>query len=104
MIRFKEGCQLVCIRPYRNWILQKDIIEKLIEKMLDAGVIQVSNSPFSYPVVLVKMRDNSWRIRIDYNSLNSLTIKNKFPILILEELLDELYGAAIFSKMDLRSG
>ncbi|XP_074355720.1 uncharacterized protein LOC141695370 [Apium graveolens] len=103
-ILLKEGTYVINIRPYRYSTVQKDVIEELIQEMLKQGVIQPSNSLFAAPVVLVKKKDGSWRMCIDYRSLNKATVKDKFPIPIIEELLDELDGTKYFSKIDLKSG
>lgn len=98
-----DETQTVNQTPYRLPFHQKNAMEELIKHMLESQLIRPSNSPFSSPVILVK-KDGTWRLCVDYRKQNSNTVKNKYPIPILEDLLDELFGAKIFSKIDLRSG
>ena len=103
-ILLKPGTSPINVRPYRYPVLQKDIIEKTVQEMLQVGVVRPSQSPYSSPIVLVKKKDDTWRLCVDYWQLNKQIVLDKFPVPVIEELLDELYGTKYFSKIDLRSG
>jgi hypothetical protein len=90
--------------PYRYAPLLKSEIEQQVVVMLQQGIIQKSSSPFASPVLLVKKKDQSWRFCVDNRQLNAIIVKGKYPVSIIEELLDELSGAAYFTTLDLQSG
>jgi hypothetical protein len=94
----------VAVRPYRYAHGQKPELERQYDMMLQQGVICPSCSAFSAPVLLVKKADDSQRFCVDYIALNVRMVKDKFPIPMIEELLDELRGTMFFTKLDLRSG
>jgi len=99
-IHLLPNSNLVNVCPYRYPHFQKGEIEKRIDEMLSSGMIQLSHNPFSPPVFLVKKKDRSWRFCVDYRALNSITIKDCFPMPTIDELLDELANASWFSKLD----
>lgn len=98
------GAQPFKLRPYRYTPAQKDEIEKQVLHLLKNQMIQESSSPFASPVLLVKKKNGEWRLCVDFRRLNAYTIKNRFPLPIIEELFEELVGAKWFTTLDLRSG
>jgi hypothetical protein len=92
------------LRPYRYNPAQKDEIERQIAELLQKGMIQPSCSPFASPIILARKKTGDWKLCVDYRRLNALTIKNKYPLPVIDELLDELQGAVWFTSLDLSSG
>lgn len=91
-------------RPYRYSPLHKDEIEKQVKQLLLSGFITPSTSPYASHVLLVQKKDGSWRFCVDYRKLNEITIINRFPMPIIDDILDELAGTRYFTKLDMRSG
>lgn len=90
-------------KPYRYPHFQKQEINMYVATMLSPVIIQPSSSPFFALVLFGRKQDGSWVFCVDYRNLIETAIKHKFPIAIIEELLDELSGAKCFSKLDLRA-
>jgi hypothetical protein len=102
-ISLEKDVAPVNCRPYKYSPQHKTEIERQVQELLQAGLISHSTSPFASPVLLVQKKDGSWRFCVDYRRLNAITIKNKFPMPLIEEILDELSGARYFTKLDMRS-
>lgn len=90
--------------PYRLSIPQREELKKTLQELSNSGYIRVSSAPFSAPVIFVPKKDGSLRMCIDYRALNDITIKDHYPIPLIEDLFDKLSTAKLFSKIDLRSG
>ncbi|XP_052725957.1 uncharacterized protein LOC128194408 [Vigna angularis] len=94
----------ISVQPYRMSPAELAELKEQIEELMEKQFIRPSVSPWGAPVLLVRKKDGSSRLCINYRQLNKLTIKNKYPLPRIDDLLDQLHGAAVFSKIDLRSG
>ncbi|KAL5554469.1 hypothetical protein UlMin_041870 [Ulmus minor] len=103
-IELLPGSAPVSKAPYRMAPAELKELQIQLQELLDKGFIRPSYSPWGAPVLFVKKKDGTLRMCIDYRELNKLTIKNKYPLPRIDDLFDQLKGAANFSKIDLRSG
>jgi len=90
--------------PYRLSPGETEELRKQLEDLLDKGFIRPSSSPFSAPVIFVKKKDGTLRACQDYRQLNAITVKDRYPLPLIDDLLNDLRGSKFFSKLDLRSG
>ena len=90
--------------PYRLSSTEMEELRRQIEVLLEQGSIRPSSSPFGAPVLFVPKKGGQWRMCIDYRALNKITVKNRYPLPKVEELMDRLHGARYFMKLDLYSG
>jgi hypothetical protein len=103
-IDFIAGATLPNRAPYRTNPEETKEIQKQVQALLDKGYIHVSLSPCVVSIILVPKKDGTWCMCVDCRAINNITIRYRHPIPRLDYMLDELSGAAIFSKIDLRSG
>ncbi|GJV54772.1 putative reverse transcriptase domain-containing protein [Tanacetum coccineum] len=98
------GAAPVARAPYRLAPSKMKELSEQLQELSDKGFIRPSSSPWGAPVLFVKKKDGSFRMCIDYRELNKLTVKNRYPLLRIDDLFDQLQGSNIYSKIDLRSG
>jgi hypothetical protein len=103
-IPLEPGARPVFRPMFRYSPLELEEIKRQVNELLSKGLIEPSSSPFGAPVLFVRKKDGTLRMCIDYRALNKVTVKNKYPLPRIDDLLDRLHGARMFSSLDLMSG
>jgi hypothetical protein len=104
VIELEPGVRPISKTPYRMAPAELKELKIQLQDLLSKRFIQPSVSPWGAPVLFVKKKDGSLRLCVDYRDLNRVTVRNKYPIPRMDDLFDQLHGAEVFSKIDLRSG
>ena len=97
------GATPASITPYRKAPVELKELKLQLQELLEKGFIHMSVSPWGAPVLFVKKKHGTLRLCVDYRKLNKMTVKNKYPLPMIDDLFDQLKGASVFSKIDLRS-
>ena len=98
------GKNPISLTPYFMAPAELRELKTQLQELIDKGFIQPSTSPWGAPVLFVRKKDETLRLCIDYRQLNRVTIKNRYPLPRIDDLFDQLKGACVFSKIDLRLG
>jgi hypothetical protein len=104
VIELKPGTMRIYKMPFRMTTPELVELKEHIRELLEKGYIHPSSSPWGAPVIFVPKKDGTQRLCVDYHALNEVTVKNKYPLLRIDDLFDQLHGACVFSKIGLRSG
>jgi hypothetical protein len=104
VIELNPGTAPIHKTPYRMATLELAGLKEHIMDLLEKGFIHPSSSPWGAPVIFVPKKDGTERLYVDYHALNEVIVKNKYPLPRIDDLFNQLCGACVFSKIDLRSG
>jgi hypothetical protein len=104
VIELKPGTTPIYKTPYRMATPELVKLKEHIKELLEKGFIRPSSSPWGIPMIFVLKKDGTQRLCMDYHALNEVTVKNKYPLPRIDDLFDQLRGACVFSKINLRSG
>ncbi|KFM72496.1 Retrovirus-related Pol polyprotein from transposon 17.6, partial [Stegodyphus mimosarum] len=99
-----EGSTPVCMKPYRTNASERAAIKKIVQEWKQNGIVTETRSPYASPVILVKKKTGEYRLVVDYRRLNSQTIKDKFPLPKIDDLLEQLHECSLFTTLDLAHG
>jgi len=91
-------------RPYRLPLAKRKYVQEQVQEMLQAGIIEHSASAWSSPITLQPKKDGSLRFCVDYRKLNKVTVKDSYPLPLIQDIFDQLTGSTVFSTLDLKSG
>ncbi|XP_075154203.1 uncharacterized protein LOC142227602 [Haematobia irritans] len=94
----------ICMKPYRLPFARRSIVREIINDMINAGIIRPSTSPFSSPIVLNEKKNGEFRMCVDYRRLNKVTIRQPFPMPIIEDIMAQLAGSKYFTTLDMKMG
>jgi hypothetical protein len=104
VIELKPGTATIYKTPFRMTTLELAKFEEHIKELLEKGFICPSSSLWGAPMIFFPKKDGTQRLCVDYRALNEVTVENKYPLPRIDDLFDQLRGACVFSKIDLRSG
>jgi hypothetical protein len=104
VIELKSGTAPIYKTPFRMTTPELAELKEYIRELVEKGFVCPSSSPWGAPVIFVLKKDGTQRLCLDYRALNEVTIKNKYPLPRIDDLFDQLRGACVFCKIDLRSG
>jgi hypothetical protein len=104
VIELKPGTALIYMTPFRMTTPELAELKEHIKELLEKGFIYPSSSLRGAPMIFVTKKDGTQRLCVDYHALNEVTVKNKYLLSRIDDLFDQLHGACVFSKINLRSG
>jgi hypothetical protein len=104
VIELKPGTALIYMTPFRMTTPELAELKEHIKELLEKGFIYPSSSLRGAPMIFVTKKDGTQRLCVDYHALNEVTVKNKYLLPRIDDLFDQLHGACVFSKINLRSG
>jgi hypothetical protein len=103
-IQLQQDVPLPNIGMYKLSVLENVEIKKHVQELIEQGIIRPSASPCGSPIILVPKKDGTWHMCVDFRALNKITVKNRYPLPRIDDLLDQLKNVIYFTKLDLRSG